>query len=132
MFLYVCKQISNISRVAHNSKIKCCYNAKPSAYYFYLKTKISVDFQICISVHLNHLLNAYLGATSLHELFHSNKDSCKCHRYLSCWSLLIPLIQALALFFTNGLPILLAIIFACWLNVKIKHFYNISYNGIIS
>ena len=27
--------------------------AKASAYYFYVKTKISVDFQICISVHLS-------------------------------------------------------------------------------
>ena len=27
-------------------------NAKPSAYYFYVKTKVSVDFQICISVPL--------------------------------------------------------------------------------
>ena len=29
---------------AHNSKGDCCYNAKLSAYYFYVKTKISVDF----------------------------------------------------------------------------------------
>ena len=35
---------------AHNSKSKCYFNAKPSAYYFYVKTKISVDFQIFISV----------------------------------------------------------------------------------
>ena len=27
--------------------------AKASAYYFYVKTKISVDFQICISVQLS-------------------------------------------------------------------------------
>ena len=33
----------------------CCYNAKPSAYYFYVKRKISVDFQICISVPLTPL-----------------------------------------------------------------------------
>ena len=38
---------------AHNLKAKCYYNAKPSAYYFYVKTKISVDFQICISVPLS-------------------------------------------------------------------------------
>ena len=36
----------------HNSKSKCCYNAKPLAYYFCVKTKMSVDFQICISVPL--------------------------------------------------------------------------------
>ena len=49
----VCLQ-TNISYIsgAHNSKSKCCYNAKPSAYYFYVRTKISVDFQICISVPL--------------------------------------------------------------------------------
>ena len=33
--------------------LKSCYNAKPLAYYFYVKTKISIDFQICISVPLN-------------------------------------------------------------------------------
>ena len=37
---------------AHNSKSKWCYNAKPSAYYFYVKTKVSVDFQICIGAPL--------------------------------------------------------------------------------
>ena len=43
--------ISDISG-AHNSKNKYCYNAKHSAYHLYVKTKISVDFQICISVPL--------------------------------------------------------------------------------
>ena len=33
-------------------KSKRCYNAKPSAYYLYVKTKISLDFYICISVTL--------------------------------------------------------------------------------
>ena len=33
---------------AHNSKSKRSYNAKPSAYYFYVKEKISVDFQISV------------------------------------------------------------------------------------
>ena len=27
---------------AHNSKNKCCYNAKPSAYYFHMKTRIYI------------------------------------------------------------------------------------------
>ena len=36
----------------HNLKSKCCYDAKLLAYYFYMKTKISADFQICISVPL--------------------------------------------------------------------------------
>ena len=31
---------------------KQCYNAEPSAYYFYVKRKILVDFHICISVPL--------------------------------------------------------------------------------
>ena len=31
-------------------------NAKPSAYYFYVKTKMSVDFHICIIVPLNSSL----------------------------------------------------------------------------
>ena len=35
----------------HSSKGKC-YNVKPMAYYFYVKTKISVDFQVCITVPL--------------------------------------------------------------------------------
>ena len=34
------------------SKSKCCYDVKPSAYYFYVKTKMFVDFHICISVPL--------------------------------------------------------------------------------
>ena len=34
------------------SKSKQCYTAKPSAYHFYEKTKISVDFYICSSVPL--------------------------------------------------------------------------------
>ena len=35
---------------AQNSKRKLFYIANPSACYFYVKTIISVDFQICISV----------------------------------------------------------------------------------
>ena len=37
----------------HNSKSKCCSDTKPSAYHFYVKTKRSVDFQVCIGVPLN-------------------------------------------------------------------------------
>ena len=36
----------------HNSISKYCFNAKPLAYYFYVKAKITIDFQICISVPL--------------------------------------------------------------------------------
>ena len=41
--------------LGYGSKSKCCYNAKPSAYYFHVKTKISVDFQISISVPLKEV-----------------------------------------------------------------------------
>ena len=52
--LYVCKQTFHIFpvRITLLYTHKCCYNAKPSAYFFYVKTKMSVDFQICISVPL--------------------------------------------------------------------------------
>ena len=52
LFLYVCKH-SGISG-ANNSKSKCFYNVKPSAYCFHVKTNISVDFQIYISVPLRN------------------------------------------------------------------------------
>ena len=35
---------------AHISKSKRCFNVKPSTYYFQMKMKILVDFQICINV----------------------------------------------------------------------------------
>ena len=44
-----------------SQKSKHCYNAKPSAYHFYVKTKILVDLHICISVPLN----ATTGLTKL-------------------------------------------------------------------
>ena len=43
----------NKSDNANNAWIICLImsnNAKPSAYYFYVKTKISVEFRICINV----------------------------------------------------------------------------------
>ena len=51
LFLNVCKQTFHTSR-AHILKIKRCFNAKSSTYYFHMKTKILADFQICISVTL--------------------------------------------------------------------------------
>ena len=33
----------------HNSKSKYYCNAKPSAYYLYIETKVPADFQICIN-----------------------------------------------------------------------------------
>ena len=37
------------------SKSKRYYNAKPSAYYFYMRMKTPLDFGICISVPLRYL-----------------------------------------------------------------------------
>ena len=53
----VCLQ-TNTSYISgtHYSKNKCCCNAKPWAYCFYEKTKISVDFQIYISVSSKKLM----------------------------------------------------------------------------
>ena len=55
LILRILEVKTNISYIsgAHNSKSKCCFNAKPSSYHFYVKMKISVHFQICISVPLN-------------------------------------------------------------------------------
>ena len=41
-----------ISANVYISKSKRCYNAKPLAYYFYMRTKISLNFHFCISVPL--------------------------------------------------------------------------------
>ena len=49
--MFVNKHFIYISGV-YNSKSKLFYNAEPSAYYFYVKTIISVDFQIYISAPL--------------------------------------------------------------------------------
>ena len=35
------------------SESKMCYNVIPSVHYFYAKTKMLADFQICVSVPLN-------------------------------------------------------------------------------
>ena len=40
-------------------KVNAAVMAKLSAHYFYLKTNISVDFQICISVPLINLLKTF-------------------------------------------------------------------------
>ena len=41
-----------INTGAYISKSKRYYNAKPSAYYFYMRTKIPLNFCICISIPL--------------------------------------------------------------------------------
>ena len=46
LFLYVYKHTFHISQ---SQKSQCCYYTKPLAYYFHVKTKISVNFQICIT-----------------------------------------------------------------------------------
>ena len=55
--------LSRISR-AHISKTKRCFNVKSSTYYFHMKTKILVDFQICLSVPLiKHFFGFILSKT---------------------------------------------------------------------
>ena len=53
----VCFQ-TNISYISKNKR---SYNAKPSANYFYVKTKTSVEFHICISVPLNPCVILIVG-----------------------------------------------------------------------
>ena len=57
--LCVCKQAFHIS--GHNSKSKCYYNTKLSAYYIYVLKKVSVDFQIYIIVSLKKILRKLLS-----------------------------------------------------------------------
>ena len=70
LFQYVCKQAFHISRYISGaciSKIKHCYNATPFTYYFYVKTKISVDSHNCISIHLK--LKKIRRSDQIHSLF---------------------------------------------------------------
>ena len=55
LFRYVCKQTLRISQ-----KVKKSFNLKPLGCYFCVKTKISVDFHICISVLLNNKKKKYV------------------------------------------------------------------------
>ena len=50
-WMFVNKSFTYLSR-ALISESKRCFNLKSSTYYFHIKTKISADFQICISVPL--------------------------------------------------------------------------------
>ena len=54
IFCCFCMFVKNISYIssAYISKTKHCNNGKPSAYCFYVKTKMLVDFHIYISVPL--------------------------------------------------------------------------------
>ena len=49
-FIFVNKHF--INKGEYISKSKRCYNAKPSAYYFYMRTNITLNFCICISIPL--------------------------------------------------------------------------------
>ena len=51
-FIFVNKHFINMGE--YMSKSKRCYNAKPAAYYFYIRTKIPLIFCICISVPLTN------------------------------------------------------------------------------
>ena len=60
LFLNVCKQTFRIISRAHIPKSKRCFNVKSSTYYFYIKRRISADFQIWISVPLKFLCRIIL------------------------------------------------------------------------
>ena len=53
------------------SKCKRCYNIKPSAYYFCVKTQISINSHICINVPLIFCSVIYMGM----EWFQKSKGS---------------------------------------------------------
>ena len=50
------------------SKSKMYFNMKSSTYYFHMKTKISAEFQICISVHLKFIVR-FLKLVSTHKIY---------------------------------------------------------------
>ena len=52
--IWIYQNVYDISRM-HNSKSKGYFNVKSWTYYFHMKTKILLDFQICISVPLKIL-----------------------------------------------------------------------------
>ena len=66
---------------AYISKSKWFYNAKPSAFYFYVKTKIWLHFQICISV---PLMKGQLRSLSIFErvILNTKWKDCKSHKNL--------------------------------------------------
>ena len=65
MFLNVCKQTFHTSHVRISQKVKGIWNVKSSTYYFYMKTKILADFQICISIPLINFKAIVLKKTSV-------------------------------------------------------------------
>ena len=89
-----------------------------------------------LKVLLTHLLTVYLGATSLHVLFHLCTDPCKCRKYPSCWLCQYLLNQAWVAFFFDECPTHIinnTACLVCWFNVKIKcNFNGIWYNHVIS
>ena len=65
--MFVNKTSLHISHVYISESKKCC-NAILSVYYFYVKTKMSADFQICIvylSVYLKCVLLKLKFATNI-------------------------------------------------------------------
>ena len=58
----------------------CCYNAKPLTYYFYVKTKTSVDFQNCINVPLTGWMNLVIAC--LVEYFKVTKEDDQIKAYI--------------------------------------------------
>ena len=58
-----------INTGTHISKSKRCYNVKPSACYFYMRTNIPLNFRICIDVPLRLIWLKYeFGKITLEEI----------------------------------------------------------------
>ena len=56
-FIFVNKHF--INKGVYISKSKRCCNVKPSAYYFYTRTKIPLSFCICVSAPLGNAYSCY-------------------------------------------------------------------------
>ena len=65
--MFVNKNVINAG--AYIPKSKRCYNVKPSAYYFYMRTKIPLNFHICISVTLSKYKNIKVACMVKIKLF---------------------------------------------------------------
>ena len=71
MFLNVCKQTFHISHVRIPQKVKG-FNVK---YYFQMKTKMLIYFQICIGVPLMTLAKLCLRGVKLSKGYRKNGES---------------------------------------------------------
>ena len=114
---------------AWKSKSKCIANRLTKVVLIAFSLAVTVTVVPSAFLHriksLHHLLNLYLGAASLHALFHTSKDLYKCHKYPRCKLNQFPLIQALTLFFhqCSTCIVIITACFVCWFNVKIKNHF---------